>query len=123
MVYPSHYPHGSFGLDHPNAEPYKTILAAISAAHKRDEKLGLSGDHVRPWLQAFTLGSPPYGAAELREQKKAVYDAGYQGWVLWNPGSRYEAVAGGLDRKPAQPSGGQALAAKRSPAPTTVRQP
>jgi len=123
MVYPSHYPHGSFGLDHPNAEPYKTIFAAISAAHKRDEKLGLAGDRVRPWLQAFTLGSPAYGAAELREQKKAVYDAGYQGWVLWNPGSRYEAVAGGLDKKPAQPSGGQALAAKKSPVPTTARQP
>jgi hypothetical protein len=119
MVYPSHYPHGSFGLDRPNAEPYKTILAAISAAHTRDVKLGLEGESVRPWLQAFTLGSPPYGAAELREQKRAVYDAGYQGWVLWNPGSRYDAIAGGLAKK----GDGPALAAKRSPAQTTARQP
>jgi hypothetical protein len=123
MTYPSHYPHGSFGLDHPNAEPYKTILAAVSAAHRRDEKLGLLGEHVRPWLQAFTLGHPPYGPDELRAQKKAVYEAGYQGWVLWNPGSRYDAVAAGLDKKQAQAGGAQALAAKRSPAPTTARQP
>jgi hypothetical protein len=119
MVYPSHYPHGSFDLDHPNAEPYKTVYAAVVAAYTRDAKLGLTGERVRPWLQAFTLGPPPYGAAELREQKRAVYDAGYQGWVLWNPGSRYDAVAAGLAKKGAGP----ALAAKRSPAPTTARQP
>jgi len=99
MVYPSHYPHGSFDLPHPNAEPYKVVAAAISAAHRRDSALGLTGEHVRPWLQAFTLGAPHYGAAELEAQKRAVYDAGYQGWVLWNPGSQYRAVAGGLERK------------------------
>lgn len=102
MVYPSHYPPGSFALPHPNAEPYKVVFAAVSSAHRRDEKLGLEGERVRPYLQAFTLGAPRYGAAEVRAQKQAVYDAGYHGWVLWNPGSRYDAIAGALDRnKPA----------------------
>jgi len=98
MVYPSHYPHGSFDLPHPNAEPYKVVHAAILRAHERNAKLGLSGERVRPWLQAFTLGAPAYGAAEVKAQKQAVYDAGYDGWVLWNPGSKYEAVRGGLER-------------------------
>jgi hypothetical protein len=104
MVYPSHYPPGSFGVPHPNAEPYKVVFDAVSAAHRRDEKMGLTGNHVRPYLQAFTLGHPPYGPAEVRAEKQAVYDAGYQGWVLWNPGSRYDAIAGALDRQKPQPT-------------------
>ncbi len=91
MVYPSHYPHGAFGLPHPNAEPYKVIVAAISKAHQRNDKLGVkTPEQVRPWLQAFTLGAPAYGPDQIKEQKRAVYDAGYDGWVLWHPGSKYE---------------------------------
>ena len=98
MVYPSHYPRGSFNLASPNAEPYKTVYAAIIKAHERNAKLGLSGERVRPWLQAFTLGKPAYGAAEVREQKRAVYDAGFDGWVLWHPGSKYEPFLGALEK-------------------------
>ena len=98
MVYPSHYPHGAFDLPRPNAEPYKVVHAALLRAHERDAKLGLAGERVRAWLQAFTLGSPRYGAAEVKAQKQAVYDAGYDGWVLWNPGSKYEPVLGALER-------------------------
>ncbi len=100
MVYPSHYPHGAFNLARPNAEPYKVIAAAITRARERDEKLGIhTPEHVRPWLQAFSLGQPPYGPAEIRAQKQAVYDAGYDGWVLWHPGSKYEPFVPGLDKE------------------------
>jgi hypothetical protein len=90
MVYPSHYPHGSFGIAHPNAEPYNVIHIAISSARERNAALGLNGQRVRPWLQAFTLGPPKYGAAELEEEKRAVYDSGFDSWVMWNPGSQYD---------------------------------
>jgi hypothetical protein len=102
MVYPSHYPHGSFGVEKPNAEPYKIIYAAIHRAHERDLKIGVNAaNHVRPWLQAFSLKgmTPKYGAAELLEQKRAVYDAGYDGWTLWSPGSVYEPFLSGLEKK------------------------
>jgi hypothetical protein len=99
MVYPSHYPPGSFNVPHPNAEAYKVVYAAVSAAHRRDAALGITGERVRPWLQAFTLGPPHYGPAELTAQKRAVYDAGYHGWILWNPGSQYDAIAPALDSK------------------------
>lgn len=89
MVYPSHYPAGSFGIARPNAEPYQIVFKAISRAHERNAALGLNGQHVRPYLQAFTLGKPEYGAEQVREQIRAVNDAGYQGWVLWHPGSSY----------------------------------
>jgi hypothetical protein len=99
MVYPSHYPRGAFGIDRPNADPYGVVYAAISKAHARDLKLGISGEHVRPWIQAFTLGAPPYGAREVKLQKQAIYDTGYDGWVLWHPGSRYGLFEAALERE------------------------
>ncbi len=100
MVYPSHYPRGAFNLAHPNAEPYKVIFAAINRARERDEKMGLRlAEHVRPWLQAFSLGQPPYGPEQIRAQKQAVYDAGFDGWVLWHPGSKYEPFLPGLEKE------------------------
>ena len=98
MVYPSHYPPGSFQLPHPNADPYDVIHIAISRARERDEKLGINGEHVRPWLQAFSLGKPPYGAHEIEEQKRAVYDSGFDGWVMWEPGSRYDKFLPALEK-------------------------
>ena len=59
---------------------------------------------TRPWLQDFTLGAPAYGAAEVRAQIEATYDAGIDEWVLWNPGSRYTEEAlepvGGFEEEP-----------------------
>ena len=99
MVYPSHYPHGSFNIPVPNAEPYKVITTAIGRARERDQKLGIKEpEHVRPWLQAFTLGKPEYGADQLRAEKKAVYDSGYDGWVMWNPGSSYDVYVPALEK-------------------------
>lgn len=90
MTYPSHYPRGSFGVDRPNANPYRIQHIAISKARQRNEAIGVKGERVRPWIQAFTLGKPIYGAKEIEEQKRGIYDAGYDGWVLWHPGSNYD---------------------------------
>ena len=99
MVYPSHYPRGSLGLAVPNADPYNVIRIAITRARERDQKLGITTpEHVRPWLQAFTLGKPPYGPAEIEAQKKGTYAAGYDGWVLWSPGSKYEIFLPALEK-------------------------
>lgn len=100
MVYPSLYPHGAFGIPIPNAEPHKTIFIAITSARERDAKLGIkTPEHVRPWLQAFTLGKPHYGPDQIVQQKQAVYDAGYDGWVLWNPGSKYDEFLPALEKR------------------------
>ena len=91
MVYPSHYPRGSFNIPSPNAAPYEVLKIALCKARERDDKIGVkTAEHVRPYLQAFTLGSPHYGPEQLNAQKKATYDCGYDGWVLWSPGSKYE---------------------------------
>ena len=99
MTYPSHYPRGSFGLPKPNADPERVLQAANAKAHDRDIALKIAHpEHVRPWLQAFTLGSPAYGPEQLMAQKRGVYAAGYDGWVLWNPGTKYELFLPGLER-------------------------
>ena len=99
MVYPSHYPSGAFGAAHPNAAPYTVVLGALTQARRQDAKLGISSPiHVRAWLQAFTLGAPHYGAAQLEEQKRAVYEAGYDSWLLWQPRSEYAAFVAALER-------------------------
>jgi hypothetical protein len=91
MVYPSHYPRGAFGIARPNAAPYEVVKAAVTRAVERNAALGMRGEQVRPWIQAFSLGAPRYGREQLTAQLRAVYDAGVRGWVLWNPASRYEA--------------------------------
>jgi hypothetical protein len=116
MVYPSHYPRGSFGIARPNAEPYKVLKLAIDAARERDIKLGITkAEHVRPWIQAFSLGQPPYGAAEVKAQLQAVYDAGYDGWVLWSPGSKYDAFVPAFER--------ELTSRKKAPAPAPAPTP
>ena len=92
MVYPSHYPRGSFGIRHPNAAPYHTVLTAMRHAVRRSGRIQNAAT-VRPWLQDFTLGQPIYRAAHVRAQIQAVYDAGLTEWVLWNASSRYTAGA------------------------------
>ena len=98
MTYPSHYPPGAFGIKRPNADPYKVQFTAIARARQRDAKLGLSGERVRPWIQAFSLGQPKYDASHVKDQMRGIYDAGYNGWVWWHPGSVYEPYLGALEK-------------------------
>jgi hypothetical protein len=99
MTYPSHYPRGSYGIASPNAEPRKIMYIAISRARERDDRLGITAkEHVRPWIQAFSLGQPKYGPEQITAQKQGIYDAGYDGWVLWSPGSNYDIFRPALER-------------------------
>ena len=92
MVYPSHYWSGSFDIEEPNNHPYEVVKSALSDGLERVEKLASVGS-IRPWLQDFTLGDPPYGSAEIRAQIQATYDVGINEWVLWNASSRYTEEA------------------------------
>ncbi len=90
MVYPSHYGDGYYNLDHPDLHPYELVLnamqdsAEVIAQIPEDEHRAT----VRPWLQDFTASwlryYQVYGAEEVREQIDAVYDSGYEEWLLWN---------------------------------------
>ncbi len=94
MVYPSHYQNGTFGLDVPDAYPYETVYESMKDS--KEELDSVEENHravVRPWLQSFTAswvtGHIPYGGEEIRKQIQAVYDAGYEEWILWDASNRY----------------------------------
>ena len=91
-----------------NAQAAKGAQAAEDAAAKTpalskeeiaqlDPTTGVQAT-VRPWLQDFTAtwvnGHISYGPEEIRAQIQAVYDAGYEEWILWNAANRY--TEGGL---------------------------
>lgn len=94
--------------DAENAQAAKGAQAAEDAAAKTpalsreeiaqlDPTTGVQAT-VRPWLQDFTAtwvkGHISYGPEEIRAQIQAVYDAGYEEWILWNAANRY--TEGGL---------------------------
>ncbi len=92
MVYPSHFAPGTYKIENPNANPYKTIDNAMKDVKRRTANIA-NAAKVVPWYQDFTLGPPHYDAEKVRAQKKAGYDNGFQSWILWNPGSRYTESA------------------------------
>jgi hypothetical protein len=92
MIYPSHIARGTYRLRNPNAHPYQTNDHALKDAIARSDSVPNAAS-VIPWYQDFTLGAPRYGAAEIRAQKKAGFDNGFQSWILWNPKSNYTLAA------------------------------
>ena len=107
MVYPSHYYDGAFDLDHPDLYPYETVTYAMDESVREiTESSDISGNDpassgegeplraaVRPWLQGFTASYlrhyKKYTAEDIRAQIKAVYDSGYDEWLIWNPSCKY----------------------------------
>ena len=92
MVYPSHFARGTYKLRNPNAHPYKTIDNVLKDAIARTKPVS-NAAKIIPWYQDFTLGPPHYYAEQIRAQKKAGYDNGFQSWILWNPKSNYTIAA------------------------------
>ena len=93
MVYPSHYGPGYLGFDNPAKHPHDVIARTMEMGMKQipDKRAKL-----RPWLQDFTLIWVPddqiveYGANEVREQIRAVSDAGTgAGWLLYSSDNTY----------------------------------
>lgn len=96
MVYPSHYAAGYAGFDVPDADPYGLIKYEMDSSVKKLSVLPEEQEtyaDVRPWLQAFTAswvkGHLTYNGSVIRKQVDATYDAGYNGWMLWNAGAKY----------------------------------
>lgn len=92
MMYPSHYARGTYGIEHPNAEPYPIIFIGLEGAIDR----GILVEKLRPWYQDFSLFGVRYCAEKVRAQIQAGYDVGVGSWLLWNPACRFtrEALLG-----------------------------
>ena len=93
MMYPSHYGKGVYGLEIPDANPYKTIYYSTKDSINRNNNIS-SPAIIRPWIQAFTAtwvkGHIHYGSKEVKEQIKAMKDLGVDEYILWSATNRYE---------------------------------
>lgn len=89
MVYPSHYRDGVYGIEHPDLQPYETVLAALQASEEVLSGIP-KGEHraqVRAWLQDFTASwvnpHQSYGesrsGARFRRSMTAVPQNGFSG--------------------------------------------
>jgi hypothetical protein len=88
MVYPSHYPKGSFKFANPDLHPYEVVYNALSDGVRRIQSQN-SKVKIRPWLQDFDLGNY-YGREQLQDQIKALEANGIHDWLFWNPRNRYD---------------------------------
>ncbi len=93
MVYPSHYAKGNYGLNpHPVDYPYETVWNAMQEAQMRVQGLRAQ---IRPWLEDFS--APWMGMTHTPErllaQKRATYENGIDGWILWNAGNTFSESA------------------------------
>ncbi|HWC57450.1 MAG TPA: putative glycoside hydrolase [Candidatus Paceibacterota bacterium] len=89
MVYPSHFGDGAYGIPVPAADPYDTIHHSLSDGIAKLAAVGIDKDHLRPWLQDFTLLGISYTPDMVRAQIQAAADLGIDSWVLWDPANRY----------------------------------
>lgn len=92
MVYPSHYPNGYNNFKNPALHPYEIIFKAMTTAADRLIKASSTPSKLRPWIQDFDLGAT-YNAAMIKKQKQAIYDAGLQSWMAWDPANKYTREA------------------------------
>lgn len=95
MIYPSHYADGAYGIEYPDTLPYDLILNVLNRSKSSLNELNNYKNKavVRPWLQDFTAkwlnNYIEYGPEEIRAQIDAVYDSGYEEWILWNGSNNY----------------------------------
>lgn len=107
MVYPSHYAYGQIvnkvRFDAPDLEPYGVVYNTLAKGKERLSKVSNYKATVRPYLQDFNAPwlkpkngkkmYQEYGAVQVKEQIKAVYDAGYEEWIFWDPNNTYHEEA------------------------------
>jgi len=104
MIYPSHFANkrqngtgqriNGVLFEAPDLYPYEVVYnILIELSRHLDEEGGQA--IIRPYLQDFTasyLGQGyymVYTAQQVRDQIQAVYDAGFDEWILWNHYSEY----------------------------------
>ena len=93
MIYPSHWPTGSLGVEKPDVNPGKIVKYAMEYSNKA---LADKKNKARPWIQAFSATWlkkgywKEYKLSELQEQVDALRMLGIKQFCFWNPRAKYE---------------------------------
>ena len=113
MIYPSHYANASNGVmgngvgqsingvhfTAPDLKPYDVVYNSLLKIKNRIRDIEGYNAKIRPYLQDFTASYLPkgyyqiYGPEQVRQQIQAVYDAGFEEWLLWNASNVYNVKA------------------------------
>lgn len=113
MIYPSHYANASNGImgngvgqsingihfTAPDLKPYDVVYNTLLKIKNRIDNIEGYNAKIRPYLQDFTASYLPkgyyqvYGPEQVRQQIQAVYDAGFEEWLLWNASNVYNVKA------------------------------
>jgi hypothetical protein len=92
MVYPSHYPVGSLGIDQPADHPELAGFGTKAAVEKLAAGNAAQTTIVRPWLQASSFRTTRFGPKYIQEEIQSAEASGAVGWLMWSAGNKYWAV-------------------------------
>jgi len=95
MLYPSHF-FGTFDeIANPVDYPYYFVY---QGCRQLQDLAATHGVIVRPWVQAFPYRVTRFDEDYVTEQLHGAENGGAQGWLLWNPASRYDVGLAAIHR-------------------------
>ena len=89
MIYPSHFHNPFRGIIDPGESPY---LLVSETCKRFSRLLKNSQATLRPWIQAFPLGTAHFDEEYVFEQLKALDESQVRGWLLWSAGNKYDVA-------------------------------
>jgi hypothetical protein len=89
MIYPSHFHNPFRGIVDPGERPY---LLVSETCRRFSRLLKNSQVTLRPWIQAFPLGTDHFDGDYVIEQLKALDESQARGWLLWSAGNKYDVA-------------------------------
>lgn len=89
MIYPSHFHDPFRGITNPGERPY---LLVSETCRRFSRMLKGSQATLRPWIQAFPLGTHNFDKEYVFEQLKALDESQVRGWLLWSAGNKYDVA-------------------------------
>ena len=89
MIYPSHFHRPFQGIANPNDQPY---LLVSETSERFARFLTNSQATLRPWIQAFPLGTNNFDEDYVLEQLRALDGSRARGWLLWSAGNKYDVA-------------------------------
>ncbi len=109
MIYPSHYANSSKSTmgngvgsiingnlyEKPDLDPYGVVYDTLALAASKMAKIENFKATMRPYIQGFTASYLPngywtdYDSEKFQLQMQAVYDAGFDSWIIWDSSPSY----------------------------------
>jgi len=89
MIYPSHFHNPFRGIIDPSERPY---LLVSETCKRFSRLLKDSRATLRPWIQAFPLGTDNFDEEYIFEQLRALDESKVRGWLLWSAGNKYDVA-------------------------------